>query len=797
MLTPYKWIRDYVDIDMPAKDFRAKMVDAGNAVESMTEQGADVLNVVVGRVEKIVKHPDADKLFVCDVNVGNETIQIVTGADNVFEGALVPVALDGSSLPNGMKIKKGKLRGVESLGMLCSGEELKLSEADYEGAGIHGILILKGEYAPGTDIRKVFGWDDTIFEFEVGANRPDCLSVLGIAREAAAVFAKKLTLPDTSYKEAGGNISDYVSVEVKDEKLCPRYIARAVRNVKIGPSPKWMQERLKAAGVRPISNIVDITNFVMLETGQPMHAFDLNDIKGRRIIVRRALKGEKMTTLDGKERELTESMLMICDSERTIGIAGIMGGENSEIKDTTATVIFEAAKFTYGNIRQSSRALGLFTESAMRFSKGVDAANTKTAMDRALNLVEQLGAGEIVAGEIDVLSEDLGERTIQADAGKINALLGTEIPIGEMADILNRLHIKTEHDGSVLTCRIPRFRGDIDGRADIAEEIARLYGYGNIPIKKIRGDITRGRVSPGEAMRDRVKTLLSNAGLFECVTYSFGSQSVFDRLLIPEGDPARSTIRLKNPLGDDKSVMRTLAAGDMLTVVSTNLSKKVGHIRLFEAGKVYIPKALPLTDLPEEKPYVCIALSGADEDFYTLKGVVENLLWRLNAKNVAFEAGGRPYYHPGRKAKISADGVLLGEMGEIHPDAAANFDISGRVYMAEIMLEPLREVTDDTRKYKALPRFPEMERDLAFVVDKSVAAGELQKIIERKGGQYLESVALFDVYTGEKLGADKKSLAYSLTFRAEDRTLNDAEANAAVERIVNAARNTFGAELRS
>lgn len=796
MITPFRWIKDYADITITPKEFRDKMVMAGNAVESMIEQGADIENVVAGKIIKIEKHPDADKLFICFVDIGNETVQIITGADNVFEGAIVPVALHGSSLPNGVKIKKGKLRGMESFGMLCSGEELSLTEGDYEGAGVHGILIIKENVKPGTDIKEIFGLNDTIFEFEVGANRPDCLSVIGIAREAAAICETPLKITEPSFTEKGGNIKDYVDVKIDDIKLCPRYIARAVHNVKIAPSPNWMKQRLRAAGIRPINNIVDITNFVMLETGQPMHAFDLKDITGKRIIVRRAKKNEKMMTLDGKERDLTESMLLICDEERPIGIAGIMGGENSGIKDDTATVIFEAAKFTYANIRQTSRALGLFTESAMRFSKGVDAGNTATAMDRALNLVEKLGAGEVVGGKIDILNEDLALRQITTTASRINALLGTQIPIEEMQSILKRLQIKTEAKGDTLHCIIPGYRGDIDGNADLAEEIARIYGYDNIPVKKMRGDIIRGKLTPEQTLRDRLKMMLSKAGFFECVTYSFGSEAALDKLNIPKGDALRNTIKLLNPLGDDKSAMRTTPAADMLTVVSTNLNKKNKELRLFEIGNVYIPKSLPLKELPEERPYLCIAVCGADEDFYSLKGVIENILWHLNVNDMEFGAGGPVYFHPGRKAVILVKDLEIGVMGEIHPEVTANFDITERVYMAEIYIRPLLHNIDETRKYKVLPRFPGMERDLAFIVDKDIEAGSLQKLIQKEGGKSLESVALFDAYADEKLGKDKKSLAFTLVFRAEDRTLTDSETTKAIERIVNAAQREFGAALR-
>lgn len=794
MIAPYKWLCDYVDMDIAPDELMKKLIMTGSEVDGFRELGADIKKVVVGKIESIKKHPDADKLSICMVDIGGEILQIVCGAGNIFSGALIPVAQVGANLPGGFKIKKGKLRGVFSFGMLCSGQELGLSEADYPGADVDGIMILQEQYQLGTPLRDILGLTDTVFEIEIGANRPDCLSILGIARECAASLKKEIQLPDLTCSEGDGSIDDYVSVDVKDKDLCERYMARAVKNVKIGPSPKWLHDRLISAGVRSINNIVDITNFVMLETGQPMHAFDYENIRGNKIVVRRALGGEKIITLDGKVRSLKDDMLMICDAEGAIGIAGVMGGENSEIKDTTTTVIFESAKFMQGNIRRTSRGLGLPTEAAMRFSKGIDTVGCKTALDRALHLVELLGAGEIVSGEVDILAADISPRQVTVCANKINQRLGTSLEPNNMADLLRRVFIKTSVQDNNLVCDIPSFRNDITLEEDISEEVARMFGYDNIPSVKMIGEVIRGMVPSEEKSIDRIKSILVGLGCYECVTYSFAAMSELDKLGLHDDDKLRRAVKIINPLGDEQGYLRTSPVPDILKVVANNINKKVLQVRLFETGRVFLPTA-DTKDLPEEHKYVCIAMCG-DEDFLSLKGVVENLLDGFGIKNVKLAPDGPVYYHPGRKANIYAGGEKIGKLGEIHPDVANAFGINKRVYVAELNLHEIIGASDDKKKYEVLPKFPAAERDLALIVDNSVPAGVVLECIEKNAGQYFESAALFDVYTGDQLEEGKKSLAFSIVFRAKDRTLRDEEANEARDVIVLEADRQFGAKIR-
>ncbi|MBT7122562.1 MAG: phenylalanine--tRNA ligase subunit beta, partial [Clostridia bacterium] len=741
----------------------------------------------------IEKHPDADKLSLCSVDIGSEVLQIVCGASNIFEGALVPVALIGAKLPGDFNIKKGKIRGVNSFGMLCSGSELELTEEDYPGADVDGIMILDDTLELGTSLRDVLGLTDTVFEIEIGANRPDCLCVLGVARECAAALGKDVTPPTVSFIESGGNIADYVSVAVNDPVLCERYIARAVKNVKIGPSPKWLKERLISAGVRSINNVVDITNFVMLETGQPMHAFDHSNIRGNQIIVRRAQNGEVIKTLDDKDRKLTDDMLLICDGEGPIAIAGVMGAQNSEIKDDTTTIIFESAKFAQGNTRRTSRSLGLPTESAMRFSKGVDTAGCKTAIDRALHLIELLDAGQIVSGEIDVLSADISPRNVIADSDKINARLGTDLTAKKMAALLEKVYIKTKVDGNILTCDIPSFRGDITIGEDISEEVARMFGYDNIPTTKMTGEIIRGIVPTEERAIDRIKSVLVSLGCFECVTYSFAAKSELDKLNLNPDDNRRKMVKIINPLGDEQGYMRTSPVPDILKVVSNNLKQKVVDIALYESGRVYAPTSGD--ELPEENKYICIALCGK-QDFFSLKGVVENLLESFGILDTKLTAGASVYYHPGRAASLHIDGEKVGELGEIHPDVTKSYEIDKRVYVAELSLHAIIKATDDVKRYETLPRFPAAERDLALTLDESVPAGDVLDCIKSSAGEFFESAKLFDVYTGDQLGAGKKSLAFSIVFRAKERTLLDEEANAARDAVVAAAGAAFGAKIR-
>lgn len=796
MKVPYRWLKDYVDVeDIEIRELADKLIMTGNAVENILYPREDCVNVVVGRIVKLEKHPDADKLQICQIDIGaEEPVQIVTGATNVFEGALVPAALHNSFLPNGVHIKKGKLRGVPSNGMLCSGEELCLKEADYPGAEVYGILILNEEDAKvGQDIREVFMWDDTVLDFEVGANRSDCLSVLGVARETAASVNRGIKLPEPKYSENSESVNDYVSVEVLNKEVCSRYIAKAVKNVKIEKSPKWMRERLVAAGIRPINNIVDITNFVMLEIGQPMHAYDSRDIAGSHIIVRNAEAGETIKTLDGKDYSLSANNLLICDNNGPIGVAGIMGGENSEIKNDTTTVIFEAAKFGYGNVRKTARELGIATEASMRFSKGLDATLAKYAMDRACELVEMLGAGEVVGGEIDVLSEDLSEKTVKATKSYINGRLGTDISLDEMVSALNRVFIKTEVCGEEISCTIPRYRIDIDGKADISEEVARIYGYDNIEENQGAIHFMKDQVTDPDSKKDIFRSYLTNHGYFETVTYSFMGMQDLDKLGIAEDSSLRTAVKIINPLGDDKGYMRTTLVPAMLKVVETNLNFKNDALKLFEISRVFNP--VKGEKLPVERTQVIMAMSEAAGDFYALKGDIENTLKLAYGSEPKFAKGGSSYYHPGRKAVIYMNGNPVGEMGEIHPLIADKFGISKRVTVAVIDITEIESVGEN-RRYEPIAKYPAIERDIALVAAEEVEVGMLTECIYRNGGKYLEDVKLFDIFRSAAIGEGKKSIAFSLTFRSKTETLSDEEIEKGMSSILEALKSSFNAELR-
>ncbi len=783
MKVSLNWLKRYVDIRVPLQELCDKMVMSGFEVDGIEDLSQTMDNVVAGRIVKLEKHPDADRLQVCQLDVGGaEPVQIVTGADNVFEGALVPVALHDSHLPNGVHIKKGKLRGVPSNGMLCSGEELCLKEADYPGAEVHGILILKDEAPVGTDMRQVLGLDDVIIDFSVTANRPDCQSVLGIAREVAVALKEPIRLPEPSFTPKGGDVREHIRVQVEDFDLCPRYYGRVVTNVRMGPSPEWMQRCLKSAGMRPISNIVDITNFVMLETGQPMHAFDLRDVRGGQIIVRRAREGERMTTLDGKPHTLTGEMLVIADAQEPSCIAGVMGGLDSEIKDDTTAIFFESAKFRRDSVRKTARALGMRTESSARFEKGVDIMNVEYAMNRALQLIEELDAGDIVDGIIDVNNGLPEERVLTVTAEGINALLGLEIPAGTMAEILNRLHIRTTLDGGVLTCTIPSFRDDIEGRADLAEEVMRVYGYGHIVGTPMRGEIVRGRKLPDRIAADRLKGRLTAQGLYEITTYSFISPKAADQLGLAPEDERRRQVPLLNPLGEEYSVMRTQLTSSMLTVLATNYSRKIPAARFFEVSKRFIADSLPVDKQPEELPALSIGLYGEGEDFFTLKGLVEEAFAAFGV-TPEYERSAEPYLHPGRQAAAKLDGEAVAVFGELHPDTAQRYGLGVRAYVAEVHLEKLYAVRQPVTYYQPLPRFPAVERDLALLCDEEMPVAEIEKTIRDHAGRYLESVTLFDVYQGAQIEAGKKSVAYALSFRSPQGTLTDAEIDGALQKI--------------
>lgn len=789
MLAPYRWICDYADIKSDVQTLADKMVMTGNGVEEIVQLGENIRNVVVGRIEKLEKHPDADKLQICMIDVGDEELlQIVTGADNVFEGAYIPVAKAPSMLPAG-PIKKGKLRGVESFGMLCSGGELNLKEEDYPGAGVDGIMILAGEPKVGTDIRDLLSLKGAVIDFEVGANRPDCLSIIGTAREAAAADNAEFTLPEIKYEEQAQKTEDMVSVQIDAPDLCTRYIAAGVTDVKIEPSPEWIRVRLREAGIRPINNIVDITNFVMLETGQPMHAFDAEKIRGNEIIVRRAQNGEKMKTLDDKERTFTENMLLICDQEGPIGVAGVMGGLDSEITENTKTVVFEAAKFMYGNIRQTSRGLGLATESSMRFSKGVDAHTTLFAMKRALTLISELGAGKVAQGMIDVLNEDLRPKIIKVTAAKVNAKLGTNITAKEMQRLLNRVFIETGLIGDELVCTIPPFRGDIYGAADIAEEVARMFGYDNIPETNAVMEMRRGRVSDFEARTDILKDYLKDTGFLECVTYSFTGPQDYAKIGLDTPD----SVKIINPLGDDTSLMRTTLVPHMLGVVSLNQNRKNEDIQLFESSRGFFPQKGE--SLPHETPLLILAQSG-NKDFFDMKGVVQNLVLITRGEEIRCERSTEPYLHPGISADIYIGDEKIGVMGSVHPETMKAFDMPQEAVIAQLDLEKLYAGEKPQTKYKQLPKYPAATRDLAVIVDAAAGAGDMMNAIRAAGGKRVESVSLFDVFSGKQVGEGKKSVAYAITMRSPEGTMTDEEVDAVMKKILKALEKDFGAQLR-
>lgn len=778
------WLNRYLDIDVPVQELCDKMVMSGFEVESIEDMSATMSNVVAGRIVKLEKHPDADKLQICQIDVGGEEpVQIVTGASNVFEGAMVPAALHDSHLPNGMHIKKGKLRGVPSNGMLCSGEELCLEEADYPGAGVYGILILKEDTPVGADMRDVLDLNDYIIDFKITANRPDCQSVLGVAREAAVALNKEFHPPVPTYTEVGGDINDHMKLTVEAEDLCPRYYGRVVKNLRIKESPDWMKRCLKAAGMRPINNIVDITNFVMLETGMPMHAFDMRDIAGHQIIVRRAKAGEEMTTLDGKEHTLTEDMLVIADAEAPSCLAGIMGSLNSEIKEDTTDLFLECAKFRRDSVRKTARALGIRTEASARFEKGVDILQVEYAMNRALQLIAELDAGDIISGSLDCHGELPAPRKLDVPASRINELLGLEIPAETMADILNRLDIPTTLQEGVLHCEVPSIRDDVEGRADLAEEVMRIYGYDHIVGTPMTGSVMRGRKLPSRVNDDRLKATLVADGVQEITTYSFISGKAVDQLGLSADDARRQAVRLLYPLGEEYSTMRTQLISSMLTVLSTNYNRKNAAVRFFEVSKLFIPKALPLTEQPDEIPALSLGLYGKDEDFFTLKGLVEDIVaaFRVNAEYARSE---EVFLHPGRQAAIVVNGETIGFFGEVHPDTAAKFDMEDvRVYVAQIRLPELYAAEGGKVLYRALPRFPAVERDIALLCDTDLPVAEIEKAIRAGGGKILEKVALFDVYQGAQIEAGKKSVAYNLLFRSAEGTLTDEQIDGVLHKI--------------
>ena len=788
-------LKYYVDINVPVEELCDKMVMAGFEVESIESEGDKLVNVVVARIVDIKPHEDSDHLQICQMDIGKEEpIQIVTGAQNIKVGDLVPAALDDSYLPNGMHIVKGKLRGVPSNGMLCSGEELCLTEADYEGASVHGILILKDTHPVGTDMREVLGLDDYIIDFKITANRPDCNCFIGVAKEIGVVLGTEFKAPVPTYKTVGGNINDYISIDVQNFDLCPRYIGRVVKNLRIKESPDWMQKTLLASGMRPINNIVDITNFVMLETGQPLHAFNYNDLEGKQIIVRNAKEGESITTLDGKDYNLTPDMLVIADGEKPSCLAGIMGGKESEIESDTKDLFLESAKFRRDNIRHTGRALGIRTEASGRYEKGIDIVNTQYASERALQLIYDLDAGDIIDGVIDCNQGLPEDKIITVTTDKIMELIGVDVPDEKIVEILNRLGLNTTINGKEITCRVPSIRDDIDGRADLAEEVMRIYGYDHIVGTPMRGTVVRGKLLPERIKTNKIKKLLNGAGAYEIATYSFIASKAIDTLNLAQDDERRNQIKILNPLGDEYSVMRTQLTTSMLTVLATNINKKIADGRFFEISKRFVPKALPLTEQPEELATLSIGIYGKDEDFFTLKGIIEAIC-KLMGAHTQYERSAEPYLHPGRQAKVLANNKNIGVFGEVHPSVAGDYGIDCRVYVAEIKLDVLLGIEKRKTVYKPLPKFPAVERDFAMLVDKDVPVGTLERAISSGAGRLCEKIELFDVYEGAQIPDGKKSVAFSVWLRSQDSTLTDKEIDEANAKIIKKLESV-GAELR-
>ena len=793
MNLPMSWLNDYMDIDVTPKEYSDRLTMTGSKVEGWENMGESVQNVVAGKVLTCEDHPDSDHLHVCTVDAGTgEILQIVCGAPNVKAGIIVPVALVGAVLPDG-KIKKGKLRGVESYGMLCSHDELGITEDMLGYEPEYGILILPDDTKIGTDIKDIFGMNETVVEFEITSNRPDCFSIIGLARETAASFNKKFTIPEVKFNENSENIADTISVDVQDKDKCKRYCARMVKNVKIGPSPSWMQERLRACGVRPINNIVDITNYVLLEYGQPMHAFDLRDLQDNKIIVRRANDGEVIKTLDEQDRTLTSNDLVIADGGRAVAIAGVMGGFNSEVKDDTTTVIFESATFDGASVRLTAQRVGLRTESSSRSGKGLDYNNTVPAVERACQLVEELGCGENVGGMIDVMGNVTDMQPLAFRPDKINAFLGTEIPTEDMVKYFDALEIKVDLDKMTVTP--PSFRPDLEGEADIAEEVARFYGYDKIPVTLLSGEATCGMKTERQQVQDRVNELLTAQGMYEIYTYTFTSPSIFDKLNIPKDSEMRNVVKITNPLGEDTSVMRTTTIASMMDILSRNYNYRNPSAKLFEIGKIFIPT----TDgeLPNEPVKITMGMYGDNVDFYDIKGICETMFAQLNVKNVKYEAvTDNPTFHPGRCAKISAGNKVIGIIGEIHPAVSRKYGIETPVYIAELDFENVFLNIKTDIKFKELPKYPAVTRDIAMLVDKTVPVADIENVIKKASGKMLESLQLFDVYEGKQIPEGKKSVAYSAIYRSADRSLTGDEVQKVFDKVVKNLENQIGAQLR-
>lgn len=799
MLLSRKWLNEFVPVDANDRDFAEDMTLSGSKVEVTEVEGQEISNVVVGRVVEIKRHENSNHMWICQVDVGEDApVQIVTGAQNVSAGDLVPVAKHNSTLPGGIHIKKGKLRGEESWGMLCSYKELGMTDNDWPHSVVDGIFLLESDpelkakgLKPGDDICQALDFNDHVVEFEITPNRPDCLSVIGLAREAAVTYGKELSLHEPVVKGGGpGVLTDLLDVETPADDLCPRYTARMVRNVKIGPSPKWLRERLRASGVRPINNIVDITNYVMLEYGQPMHAFDYRYVKGGKIIVRRAEDGETLTTLDGNQRNLNSSMLVIADETRAVGLAGIMGGENSEIVDDTVDVVFESANFNGACIRRTALSLGMRTEASAKFEKGLDIMNTLPAVNRACELVELLGAGEVLDGVIDILNFVPQPKQLKLRADKINELLGTDIEAPEMCRILENLGFGVEGD----TITVPSWRGDVEHYSDLAEEVARFFGYNQIPTTAMRGVTTQGGYSKEQILERNLGIVCRSMGCDEIITYSFISPTYYDKIRMPEDSPLRQSLKIMNPLGEDTSIMRTTVLPSMLEILSRNFNFRNKSARLYELGRTYFPREDGMADEPK---ILSLGMYGADETFFTLKGAVETVLSSIRAENITYETETtNPSYHPGRCAKVFVNGLEVGVFGQIHPLVADNYGVDAELYCAELKFDALMNSCGSDPEYKPLPKFPAVTRDIAVLVDTQVTVGALEGSIRAAAKGLLKEAALFDIYTSSNLPEGKKSVAFNLILRADDRSLTAQEADEEVKHILANLEKDFGAVLR-
>ncbi len=807
MNTPISWIKAYVpDLDVDIQEFVDKMTLSGSHVENYEKKDKNLEKIVVGKIETMEQHPDADKLVVCQVNVGSENLQIVTGAKNVKVGDMIPLVLDGGKVaaahgddteyPEGIKIKKGKLRGIESNGMMCGIEELGSSRDFYPEAPEDGVYVFPADanVKPGDDAVKALGLDDTVVEYEITSNRVDCFSMIGMAREVAATFNKPFYPPVVEVKANDKDVNDFIKVTVEDTDLCTRYCARVVENIKIGPSPKWMQDRLKAMGIRSINNLVDITNYIMEEYGQPMHAFDLDTIANREIIVKRAKDGETFTTLDGQERKLDSGVLMICDGEKEVAIAGIMGGENSMITDNVKTVLFEAACFDGTNTRLASKRIGLQTDSSFKFTKGLDPNNAIEAINRACQLVEEMGCGDVVGGVVDVYPNPVEPKVLPFEPERYNALLGTDISKEDMLAYFKRLDLVYNETNNTLT--IPTFRQDLGCMADLAEEVARFYGYDNIPVSLPKGEATVGKKPFNQRVEDIAREICERNGFSGGMSYSFESPKVFDKLLLPEDAKEREAIVISNPLGEDFSIMRTVSLNGVLTSLATNYNRRNKVARLYEFGNIYLPKALPLTELPEEKMRLTMGMYG-EGDFFTMKGVVEELFDKLGVVGIECEPTSEiQYLHPGRQAYLKKGKLDIGVIGQIHPEVGDNYNLKAEAYVAVLNMEVLTMLASFDRKYEGIAKFPASTRDLSMVMDKSMFVGQIAHVIQKNAGKILESCELFDVYEGEQVGEGKKSVAFSLIFRAKDRNLESAEVDKAVDKVLGALKE-MGIELRA